>query len=135
MIDFTRSNSSSGSTGFVVDDDDGMRITLVAIIEDEGYAAVSARDGYQAIKLAKDTEFAVIFIDIKMPGINGVEAYREIKKISPCSVVVMMTGFSVEDLIKEVLVEGAYAVLYKPFDMEQAIATLRALETSPRTIY
>ena len=111
----------------VVDDDEGMRITLEGIIEDEGYEVMGAGDGYQAIQLAKETPFDLIFMDIKMPGINGVETYREIKRISPQSVVVMMTGFSVEDLVKEALEEGAYAVIYKPFSMEQIIDIVGAV--------
>lgn len=105
----------------VVDDDPGMRVTLEGIIEDEGYEVVAASDGYQAIEKAKDSFFDLIFMDIKMPGINGVDTYREIKRASPHSVVVMMTGFSVEELVKEALQEGVYGVLYKPFAMEQII--------------
>lgn len=56
-----------------------------------------------------------------MPGINGVQTFREIKKISPESVVVMMTGFALEDLVKAALEEGAFSVIYKPFDVENVI--------------
>ena len=56
-----------------------------------------------------------------MPGINGVDAYKEIKQVSPRTVVVMMTGYSVEELIEEALEEGAYAVMYKPFAVDQII--------------
>lgn len=115
----------------VVDDDPGMRFTLEAIMEDEGYDVTGVEDGHQAIRLAKETHFALIFMDIKMPGINGVDAYREIKKVSPGSVVVMMTGYSVPELIKEALEEGAYAVLYKPLAIEQVIDIVQAvLKTS-----
>ena len=111
----------------VVDDDQGMRITLEGIIEEEGYDVVGAADGYQAIELARETPFALIFMDIKMPGMNGVDTYREIKKIRPETIVVMMTGFSVEELVKEALSEGAYAVIYKPFDMHQIIDIMQAM--------
>ena len=105
----------------VVDDDPGVRLTLEGIIEDEGYDVVGVPDGYRAIELAGQQTFALIFMDIKMPGIDGLDTYRKIKRVSPEAVVVMMTGFSVEDLVKEALDEGAYAVIYKPFDMEQII--------------
>ena len=103
----------------VVDDDPGVRLTLEGIIEDEGYGVVGAENGDQAIELARQSPFDLIFMDIKMPGMNGVDAYKEIKKISPTSVVFMMTGFAVEELIKEALEEGAYAVIYKPFEVAQ----------------
>ena len=105
----------------VVDDQRGMRLTLSGVIEDKGYDVTGVEDGYQAIDAASKTTFDVIFMDIKMPGINGVQTFREIKKISPSSVVVMMTGFAVEDLVKEALDEGAFSVVYKPFDMDHVI--------------
>ena len=114
----------------VVDDDDGMRITLEAILDEQGYDVVGVGNGHNAIELASRDRFLLIFMDIKMPGINGVEAYKEIKKVSPASVVVMMTGFSVEELVKEALREGAYAVLYKPFAMEQILGILQRVVRS-----
>ena len=105
----------------VVDDDPGMRLTLEGILEDEGLDVVGAEDGYRAIELAKQSHFDLIFMDIKMPGINGVDAYKEVKRVSQSSMVVMLTGFAVEELIKEALDEGAYAVIYKPFEMGQII--------------
>jgi len=105
----------------VVDDVKSIRLTLGGILGDEGYNVVLAEDGYQAIDAAKETPFDLVFMDIKMPGINGVQTFREIKKITPRAVVVMMTAYSVEDLIKEALEEGAYAVVYKPFDIEKIV--------------
>ena len=115
----------------VVDADPGVRLTLEGIIEDEGYDVVGAENGNQAIELARQCPFDLIFMDIKMPGMNGVDAYKEIKKISPMSVVFMMTGFAVEELIEEALEEGAYAVIYKPFEVAQIMDIVkRVLKTT-----
>lgn len=108
----------------VVDDDRGIRFTLEGIIDDEGYTVKGAEDGYQAIELVKENNFHWVFMDIRMPGINGVETYLEIKKISPESRVVMMTGFSVEELVKQALEEGVFAVLYKPLPVEKILEIL-----------
>ena len=105
----------------VVDDDPGIRLTLEGIIEEEGYDVVGAENGDQAVELARQSPFDLIFMDIKMPGMNGVDAYKEIKAVSPGSVVVMITGISVEELVNEALEEGAYAVIYKPFAVAQII--------------
>ena len=105
----------------VVDDDPSLRLTLEGILEDEGLDVVGAADGYQAIEMAKQSRFDLIFMDIKMPGINGVEVYKEVKRVSQSSMVVMITGFALEELINEALAEGAYAVLYKPFAVGQII--------------
>ena len=108
----------------VVDDLKSMRLTLGGILEDEGYNVVLAEDGYQAIEAAKQTPFALAFMDIKMPGINGVQAFREIKKINPQAAVIMMTAYPVEDLVREAVEEGAYAVVYKPFDVENILSII-----------
>ncbi len=110
----------------VVDDLKSMRVTLGGILEDEGYNVVLAENGYQAIEAAKQTSFGLIFMDIKMPGINGVQTLREVKKINPQAAVIMMTAYSVEDLVKEALEEGAYAVVYKPFDIENILSIIES---------
>jgi DNA-binding NtrC family response regulator len=101
-----------------------MRVTLGGILEDKGHNVVMVENGYQAIEAVKKTLFDVIFIDIKMPGINGVQTFREIKRIDRKAVVIMMTAYSVEDLLKEALEEGAYATVYKPFDVDKIIAVI-----------
>jgi DNA-binding NtrC family response regulator len=110
----------------VVDDLKSIRLTLGGILEDEGYNVVLAENGYQAIEAAKQTSFGLVFMDIKMPGINGVQTFREIKKINPKAAVIMMTASSVEELIKEALDEGAYAVVYKPFDVEKIVSITKS---------
>ncbi len=113
----------------VVDDLRSMRLTLGGILEDEGYTVMTVEDGYQAIEAVRKRHFDVIFIDIKMPGIDGVQTFREIKKIDPGAAVVMMTAYSVEQLVKEALEEGAYAIIYKPFDINMVIAVIEELLT------
>ena len=111
----------------VVDDLRSMRLTLGGILEDEGHNVVIAEDGYQAIEAVRKTHFDVIFMDIKMPGIDGVQTFREVKKIDPKAAVIMMTAYSVEDLVKEALEEGAYTVVYKAFDIGRIIAIIEEL--------
>jgi len=111
----------------VADDLRSIRLTLGGILEDEGYNVVTVENGYQAIEAVRKTHFGAIFMDIKMPGINGVQTFREVKKIDPKATVIMMTAYSVEDLVKEALEEGAYAVIYKPFDIDRVVATIEEL--------
>lgn len=116
---------NNGKTNvLVVDDLRSIRLTLGGILEDEGHNVVTVEDGYQAIEAVRKTHFDAIFMDIKMPGINGIQTFREVKKIDSQALVVMMTAYSVEDLIREALEEGAYAVIYKPFDIERIIAII-----------
>lgn len=114
----------------IVDDQVGMLETITDILQDKGYNATTAEDGYTAIAKVRKRSFDVIFMDIKMPGINGVQTFREIKKISPKTAVIMMTAYSVEDLVKEAIEEGAYTVIYKPFEIERVVETIeRVLKT------
>ncbi len=119
--------NSRKTSVLVVDDLRSIRLTLGGILEDKGYNVVTAENGYQAIEAAGKTHFDVVFMDIKMPGIDGVQTFREINKIDPKAAVIMMTAYSVEDLVKEALEEGAYAIIYKPFDMDRIIATIEEL--------
>ena len=111
----------------VVDDQRSMRLTLSGIIEDQGCDVTEVEDGYQAVEAASKTRFDLVFMDIKMPGMDGVQTFREIKRIRPGSLVVMMTGFAVDDMIKEALEEGAVSVLYKPFEIERVISLVRSV--------
>ena len=111
----------------VVDDLRSMRLTLGGILEDEGHNVVTVENGYQAIEAVSKTHFDVIFMDIKMPGIDGVQTFREVKKIDPKAAVIMMTAYSVEDLVQEALAEGAYTVVYKSFDIGRIMAIIAEL--------
>ncbi len=111
----------------IVDDLKNMRLTLGGVLEDEQHNVVIVEDGYQAIEAVRNTHFDAVFMDIKMPGINGVQTFREIKKIDPKTMVIMMTAYSVEDLVREALEEGAYAVVYKPFDITRITAIIGEL--------
>jgi len=111
----------------IVDDDVGMCETLFDIMEDKGYYTVIALDGYEAVEKVRETAFDVILMDIRMPGMNGAETFKQIKSIHPGTAVVMMTAYAVGDRIKEALREGAYGVLYKPLDIERMLGLLEGL--------
>lgn len=105
----------------VVDDQAGMRLTLKGILSRKGYQVTVAESGEEALDAVRRTDFRVIFMDIKMPGMSGVETFIKIKEVRPKSTVIMMTAYAVEDEIKRAIREGAYAVVYKPFDMEKIL--------------
>ncbi len=106
----------------VVDDDIGMTETLADILDDRGYDVAVAGDGYRAIEMIGERAYDIVLMDITMPGLNGVETFKEVKRTSPPTKVIMMTAYSVEDLIKEALEEGCYGIIYKPLDMDNVIA-------------
>jgi DNA-binding NtrC family response regulator len=106
----------------VVDDLKSMRRTLGGILEDEGHHVVTAENGYQAIESVKGNHFDIIFMDIKMPGMNGVQAFSEIRKLDPRVTVVIMTAYDEKELVEKAIRQGARTCIYKPFDMEQILS-------------
>ena len=115
----------------VVDDDPAMLLSMADILEDAGYEVCGVKDGYQAVERAAQEHFALVFMDINMPGIDGVEAYRQLKEVSPDTVVIMITGYSVEALVEQALKEGAYTVLYKPLDVKLLMLSVKSVLDGP----
>jgi len=110
----------------IVDDNHSLSRTTALILERKGYAIATAENGLEAIEKVKEEPFDMIFLDIKMPLMNGVETHRRIKQIRPKAVVMMMTAYAVEDLIQQALEEGAYGIIYKPLDIEKVITLIEA---------
>jgi len=108
----------------IVDDNINLCKTMSFILGRKGYEVATAKDGPEAIEKVKERPFDIIFMDIKMPLMDGVEAYRKIKKIRSETVVVMMTAYAVEGLIAKALKEGAYGIIYKPLDIEKVISLI-----------
>ncbi len=94
------------------------------ILSRKGYTVVTTKSGMEAIEKVKERSFDMVFMDIKMPLMNGVETYKEVKKIRPEMVVMMMTAYAVEDLVREALQEGAYGIIYKPLDIEKVVGLI-----------
>ena len=115
----------------IVDDEDSLRLSLASILELEGYEVKTAEDGFKAIELAKKEEFNILFSDIRMPGITGNETFKEIKKIKPDIIGVMMTAYALNDLITDALNTGAFACLSKPFEIETVLSTIKDITSRP----
>lgn len=105
----------------IVDDNSELCETLADILEMAGFDVESAEGGEEGIKKVKERFFDVVLMDIKLPGMNGVDTFKAIKKISPKTRAIMMTAYAVEALIKEALNECAFTVLYKPFDLDKVL--------------
>jgi len=112
----------------IVDDNIGLCKTMSFILGRKGYDVTTAKDGPEAIEKVRKRPFDIIFMDIKMPLMDGVEAYKRIKKIRSEAVVIMMTAYAVEDLVAEALKEGAYGIVYKPLDIEKVAALIKRVK-------
>lgn len=101
----------------VVDDEPAVRDFLSRFFKFEGIGLKCAQDSAKAIDAASQEKFDIIFIDVKMSGMNGVELLEELKKINANAVYVMMTGYAVDDMLKEAEKKGAIVSLKKPFEI------------------
>ena len=108
----------------IVDDNINLAQSMSLILKHKGYEVTTAKDGPEAIEKVKESPFDIIFMDIKMPFMNGVETHREIKKIRPDTIVIMMTAYAVEELVAQAIEEGAYGIIYKPLDIDKAISLI-----------
>jgi DNA-binding NtrC family response regulator len=102
----------------IIDDEPVIRDLLFDVLSRKGYRVDTAEDGAVGLSKAKANRYSVVFTDIRMPGMNGVEVYKKLKAISPESRVIVMTGYGLEEMIQEALDLGAFADVKKPFDLE-----------------
>lgn len=106
----------------VVDDDIDNAQSLAELFDIEGHEAMVVHSGEAAIAAHMAQHFDLAFMDVMMPGLNGVESFLEIRKMRPQAKVFMMTGYSVEELLKQAVDQGALGVLSKPMDAEAILA-------------
>jgi CheY-like chemotaxis protein len=122
-----RRKSSVGEKAdiLIVDDNISLCKTMSFVLGRKGCTVATAKDGLEAIDRVKEKPFDMIFMDIRMPLMDGVETYRRIKEIRPEAIVMMMTAYAVEELVQEALAEGAYGIIYKPLDIEKVVALIK----------
>jgi DNA-binding NtrC family response regulator len=114
----------------VVDDEESFRFTMVEALKKEGYEVTTASNGKEALDLLKEEFYEVVTMDIRMPGMDGIETLTEMKKINPNVVVVMVTAHGGEEKIGvQAIQKGAYDYFTKPFDLEEfRLVIRRAIE-------
>jgi DNA-binding NtrC family response regulator len=109
----------------VADDEPSMRTTLSAILRAEGYTVDTAADGLAAVALCLSTAYDIIFLDVRMPGLDGVEAFRRLRQHQGGARVLLMSAYGVDDLKQLALEEGAVAFLDKPLDVDKVIRLIQ----------
>jgi DNA-binding response OmpR family regulator len=120
----------------VVEDDDAIRTLLVAALRREPFEVHAAANGAEALELTRASDYAVILLDLMMPGCNGVEFLQAFHEGAPESrtVIFVMTAFD-DVMVRHVAPNLVHAIVRKPFDVPQLVAMVRevALTRTPRT--
>ena len=112
----------------IVEDNESFCWTLSMILKKKGYEVVTVENGQSAIEAAKGTCFDMIFLDLLMPGKNGLETIREIKEQSPQTKMVLMTGQRIDGLDSDPNLASVDGLLQKPFDVDVMIDMLSSHE-------
>ena len=107
----------------VVDDDQEIGYMFQRLLGGPQTVTV-ARDGYEALERVKAEPYDLIFLDVRLPGMDGVQTLEQIKAIQPDAIVVMMSGYSVEEEVKRALAIGAQDFIPKPFEDIDEIMTI-----------
>jgi DNA-binding NtrC family response regulator len=109
------------SSILIVDDDAGMLETLADIMTARRYDVSTAESGETAVAFVRRREPDVVLMDIKMPGLSGVQALRAMKQIAPDITVIMMTAFTHDELVAEARRATAVAIVAKPLDLDHVL--------------
>ena len=109
----------------VVDDEKVVRDSLTQWLKEDGYEVQSAPDAKEALLLLKQAPWELALIDIKMPGMDGLELQHRIRDASPGTAVIIMTAFAAVDTAVQALKDGAFDYITKPFDPDHLNHLLR----------
>jgi DNA-binding response OmpR family regulator len=116
----------------IVEDDRDFAESLVIALGTRRCQADVAGTGEEAVRLFQDNRYDIAFMDIKLPGMNGVQSLVAILAINPGARVVMMTGFSEAALLDQARRAGAMDILRKPFRMRELLGFIDRLHGEPR---
>lgn len=109
----------------IIEDDESVREMLEALLEESGYETHSVVDGPQGIEAAKSTLFHLSLIDLRLPGMGGLDVLREIRKIHSDAVCVVLTGFGTVELAVTAMKAGAFDFISKPFQVDLVLAIVK----------
>lgn len=109
----------------VVDDEPGVRSSLAAILADEGFEVATAENGEECLAIARDEPFQAIFLDIWMPGKDGIETLRGLRRTGVDAAVIMISGHATVETAVKATRLGAHDFVEKPLSLEKVMLTLR----------
>jgi len=110
----------------VVDDEEVVRALFKETLEEQGHRVITAGTASRGLALVKQRDFDLVFLDLRMPGMDGAELFRQIKTIKPKLPVTIVTGYPDSDMMARALAQGPFGVMNKPFgesDIVTAVAS------------
>jgi DNA-binding NtrC family response regulator len=118
----------------VVDDDRQMVSTICDVLRLHGWDTVAAYDGESAVRATESSTFAAVLMDVRMPGINGVEAFRAMRRAQPTMPVILMTAYAAQELLAQAVDEGVLTIMPKPVQWPRLTALLQGILDSSQAV-
>jgi DNA-binding NtrC family response regulator len=110
----------------VVDDEADVREVLAQVFSEAGFDACTAADGAAALELARGAPFDVVTMDLRMPGLSGLETFAALRRIDANARVVVVSGWLASADVRACKALGAFEVVAKPFDLDRLVEVVRA---------
>jgi len=118
-----RHNSAGFAAKFlVIDDDEAIGDLFKDTLEEAGHIVTAVTDSAKGLQLAKEKDYDLVFLDLKMPGVDGAEVFKELRTVKPDLPVTIVTGFPDSELMMSALANGPFSVMKKPFTGADIIA-------------
>ena len=119
----------------VLDDNVDVALGLAEILELHDYVVTVVHDGKSAVSAFNKDNIDMGLFDVRMPGMNGVEAFIEIRRRDPHATVLLMSGYADDEIIEKALKNGALGLLAKPFEPDELLSKLESAQTDPETAH
>lgn len=116
----------SGTSILIVDDEAILAGNLAKVLRRRGFDVGTAENGLLGLSLLAQKHFDVILLDLKMPGMSGAQMIPEIKRLSPRTQIILLTGQTVSNDEEKWLAAGVFACLFKPCQMAELFEAIRA---------
>jgi len=110
-----RESVGASASILVIDDEEIIQALFKETLEKLGHKVMTAGTGPEGLELVKQQDFDLVFLDLKMPGMDGAELFRQTRTIKPQLPVIIITGYPDSEMMAQALAQGPFGVMKKPF--------------------
>ncbi len=121
-----RNPGGAGAAFLVIDDEDVIRALFKDVLQEQGHRVIAAETGDRGLELVKQHDFALIFLDLRMPGMDGTELFHQIKALKPELPVIIISGYPDSDMMVQAWEQGPFGVMNKPFGESDIVAAVNS---------
>ena len=113
------------NTILVIDDDDQLRISFCKLLTEENYSVTAAASGEAGIDIVRRQPLDLVILDMRLPGMNGMETFKQIRTIDSKLPVIIVTAYGTTEIAIEATKMGAYDYVLKPFEVPEMLTLIR----------